>query len=305
MGWSTCKYCGEKIVWAQMPAGNYLPMDPENGGLHECVPFDRAESYSTAASTRTWNVFEDRSHLTFSTACWWCGAAVYFYRDENGGCVLFDELGPPWPVHPCWEDYRSARRSGGVHLEQTLTELGYDGRFYQAKRTVRVAPSENETHVNIFGFVVDNRALYQEPKTKSLRASRRASSGTLTELWVSSGSSDPLSFLIPLEVARPIQDFRLVRAEGFWVRRGRRWVLVLQELDLLEASGQVHSRLQVIPVELPLHCRYCGAPIPDRHSWGFDPEFGVECRQCSGARGRLQPKEFIDLCRKVSRHRPR
>jgi hypothetical protein len=49
MSWSTCKYCGDKIVWAQMPGGNWLPMDPEAGGLHECVPFDR--SSPSGAST--------------------------------------------------------------------------------------------------------------------------------------------------------------------------------------------------------------------------------------------------------------
>ncbi len=27
-----------------MPAGNYLPMDPEMGGLHECVPFERGDA---------------------------------------------------------------------------------------------------------------------------------------------------------------------------------------------------------------------------------------------------------------------
>src|SRR5438105_13694354 len=36
MAWSTCKYCGEKIVWAEMPGGNWLPMDPDAGGKHEC-----------------------------------------------------------------------------------------------------------------------------------------------------------------------------------------------------------------------------------------------------------------------------
>lgn len=30
-----------------------------------------------------------------------CGASVYFYASPNGGRVFFDELGPPWPKHPC------------------------------------------------------------------------------------------------------------------------------------------------------------------------------------------------------------
>ncbi|MBB4956580.1 hypothetical protein FHR38_000313 [Micromonospora polyrhachis] len=30
-----------------------------------------------------------------------CGAATYFYANERGSKVYFDELGPPWPKHPC------------------------------------------------------------------------------------------------------------------------------------------------------------------------------------------------------------
>jgi hypothetical protein len=30
-----------------------------------------------------------------------CGASVYYYQNEHGSRVFFDELGPPWPKHPC------------------------------------------------------------------------------------------------------------------------------------------------------------------------------------------------------------
>lgn len=30
-----------------------------------------------------------------------CGADVFFYQSPYGGRVFFDELGPPWPKHPC------------------------------------------------------------------------------------------------------------------------------------------------------------------------------------------------------------
>lgn len=34
-----------------------------------------------------------------------CGAKVYFYRSPYGGRVFFDELGPPWPKHPCTDNF--------------------------------------------------------------------------------------------------------------------------------------------------------------------------------------------------------
>lgn len=33
-----------------------------------------------------------------------CGARVYFYSNEAGSRVYFDEIGPPWPKHPCMDN---------------------------------------------------------------------------------------------------------------------------------------------------------------------------------------------------------
>ena len=35
-----------------------------------------------------------------------CGCPVYFYASPYGGRVFFDELGPPWPKHPCTDHGR-------------------------------------------------------------------------------------------------------------------------------------------------------------------------------------------------------
>jgi len=45
-----------------------------------------------------------------NAACPVCGAAVFFYRSPAGGRVFFDELGPPWPKHPCTDNGRSLVR---------------------------------------------------------------------------------------------------------------------------------------------------------------------------------------------------
>lgn len=36
-----------------------------------------------------------------NASCPVCGASVYYYQSASGGRVFFDELGPPWPKHPC------------------------------------------------------------------------------------------------------------------------------------------------------------------------------------------------------------
>jgi hypothetical protein len=36
-----------------------------------------------------------------NAVCPVCGIAVFYYQNEFGSRVYFDELGPPWPKHPC------------------------------------------------------------------------------------------------------------------------------------------------------------------------------------------------------------
>lgn len=47
-----------------------------------------------------------------------CGASVFYYQNQFGSRVYFDELGPPWPKHPCTDGDdalhgRSNRRTRG------------------------------------------------------------------------------------------------------------------------------------------------------------------------------------------------
>jgi hypothetical protein len=41
------------------------------------------------------------SHTIPNASCPVCSAKVFFYRSPDGGAVFFDDLGPPWPKHPC------------------------------------------------------------------------------------------------------------------------------------------------------------------------------------------------------------
>lgn len=49
-----------------------------------------------------------------NASCPVCGADVFFYRNEHGSRVYFDELGPPWPKHPCTDNEVHRRRAGRV-----------------------------------------------------------------------------------------------------------------------------------------------------------------------------------------------
>lgn len=40
-----------------------------------------------------------------------CGALVYFWSNAHGSRVFFDEMGPPWPKHPCTDSRRTVATS--------------------------------------------------------------------------------------------------------------------------------------------------------------------------------------------------
>lgn len=44
------------------------------------------------------------SFIIPNASCPVCGASVFFYQSISGGRVFFDEIGPPWPKHPCTDN---------------------------------------------------------------------------------------------------------------------------------------------------------------------------------------------------------
>lgn len=52
------------------------------------------------------------SYVNPNALCPVCGAAVFFYQSPNGGRVFFDELGPPWPKHPCTDSSSIPKKLG-------------------------------------------------------------------------------------------------------------------------------------------------------------------------------------------------
>lgn len=68
----------------------------------------RTNSYGTTFSVREHNVntgsytsFTYQSITIPNAQCPACGVSVFYYQNNYGSKVFFDELGPPWPKHPC------------------------------------------------------------------------------------------------------------------------------------------------------------------------------------------------------------
>jgi hypothetical protein len=63
---------------------------------------------------------EVRNYTTPNAKCPVCGRAVFFFQSQEGGRVFFDELGPPWPKHPCTAGTKNESQS----LPVTTTASG-------------------------------------------------------------------------------------------------------------------------------------------------------------------------------------
>lgn len=68
------------------------------------------------------NALSAVSFVDPNAICPVCGASVFFYLSPFGGRVFFDELGPPWPKHPC-TDRPSKPALAASLLEVTIRKI--------------------------------------------------------------------------------------------------------------------------------------------------------------------------------------
>lgn len=96
-----CHSCGGWIEF-RIIGGRAIPLH-ESGGCSSWA--GSSSTYSARQSSRgTWFTFPFTEYYSYTipnATCPVCDASVFFYQSPFGGRVFFDELGPPWPKHPC------------------------------------------------------------------------------------------------------------------------------------------------------------------------------------------------------------
>lgn len=75
-----------------------------------------------------------------------CGAEVYYYQNERGSRVFFDEIGRPWPKHPCTD-----RASQFEILDDKLIEKSATDRNAKLEAAAAVGFDFNDSFANKFG----------------------------------------------------------------------------------------------------------------------------------------------------------
>lgn len=67
----------------------------------------------------SWHWQRSTSYTTPNAHCPKCNASVFFYRSPYGGSVYFEDLGPPWPKHPCMDFRHVSEARPGHHTTGT------------------------------------------------------------------------------------------------------------------------------------------------------------------------------------------
>lgn len=80
-----------------------------NGYARRTVVVDFGKSYAMRTlkehgAHRSWTA----CFVNPNASCPVCFAKVYYYQNQHGSRVFFDELGWPWPKHPCTDNSKSS-----------------------------------------------------------------------------------------------------------------------------------------------------------------------------------------------------
>lgn len=87
-----------------------------------CQPRNLTEGHIT---TDLFSVVGTLHSYTASIHCPICGDAVFLYQSQHGGRVFFDELGPPWPKHPCTDGARAVQSAASLTTDPSLPTRRY------------------------------------------------------------------------------------------------------------------------------------------------------------------------------------
>lgn len=104
----TCGWGGDGHLGRRTTGNNYLWFTHKTL-LENVIPFGQKQVYTD-------------SHVNPNAHCPVCGARVFFYQSPYGGRVYFDELGWPWPKHPCTDNSQHHRPLASVD-SQSLDRL--------------------------------------------------------------------------------------------------------------------------------------------------------------------------------------
>ncbi len=194
----SCDNCGREIEFRYVD-GRCIPFHVDGESCYgRAGGYSGGGGYGTYASLRSTSDGESfefpfityPSYVNPNARCPVCGCAVYFYQSPYGGRVFFDELGPPWPKHPC--------------TDNPVVRQHFSSAERRASFLICATPQPDES-----GSETSERKEPAEVKTPSAAATPRLA------MWAEAGW---MPFVVTKIVSRPIG----IEAEGkLFVSAGR------------------------------------------------------------------------------------
>ncbi|CUH48215.1 hypothetical protein RUA4292_02393 [Ruegeria atlantica] len=216
--WCTCGWC--------VGGGN------RNGGVVSTAPVAKPlrpvdSEYEKQQASLTLKGYGATSYsrcfVNPNASCPVCGQPVYFYANEHGSRVFFDELGKPWTKHPCTDNGRTASgsvrarpsRRPGAEIKEILTaEQKIDQRILplgrKARRDSWKLAVVVEVHFADFRMEVQVEDLSSQNHQKH-RFFIYCDQPLLAEGDLVSRRRDTFSFLHPLS----LEDIEVAERQGF------------------------------------------------------------------------------------------
>jgi hypothetical protein len=117
-----------------------------------------ANVLASPLSFKTRNNYVEYVHP--NAECPVCGASVFFYQSPNGGRVYFDELGPPWPKHPCTTSASTLPRQANAAptAQFAWQRAGWSPLLHTQAHTI------SPTRLKFTGFIADEQITLYVPR---------------------------------------------------------------------------------------------------------------------------------------------
>ncbi len=252
----------------------------------------------STATKAAWTLEAVGRPLTFRTSCCWCGARVYFYRNENGGCALFERLGWPWELHPCWARHSAERVSQRSRVSIALERAGFDGSAYFVQGVLVEAPQKpRPAATKVMGFIVDLNV--EETSFSADDDVTDAPEWTQIHVMTEDDRLYPVWAPTPWVETSHLYDHLALAVR--WLRWDDDLYLfaVSMECQVWGTRRTSRRRVQAI-ADGEFSCFYCDQKLGGKRRWGFGPGLHLECRTCSRLRTAVAPASLVQICKRIA-----
>lgn len=147
-----CNICGGEIIFRYM-GGVLTPVHLSGRCSHGSI----ISSISKGIKIRPKQVINHDSYTNPHARCPKCGEEVFYYQSASGGRVFFDELGPPWPKHPCTDNPNISKKviissSNKKHGNTEGKKYGWQKAGWEPFYTLKIEQVHNDKYLSCHGL---------------------------------------------------------------------------------------------------------------------------------------------------------